>query len=705
MSRQRLIIACDPKKMGTRPARTRIWYNDDMSAHGTRLNARWKSRLLFFLVALASISAYLLLAPFNVADGIGQWLDGDYGKLTNDGLRILNGELLYRDIGTLYPPAMDYLVASVFRIFGDSILTLRITLALMGAGTLVLVFFMTRAMSSAWCALAATLIALLIGPVCLNYPYASWSCIPLGLCMVLAEYSGWKRNSAKCRLLAGMLAGTIFSFKPNWGIFALAALICSQSLGSLLAYDGSNRLTLGGRLSTFLVSGAGGLILGLSLVLMRKHLIASNLAAFILPTCLIALEGGILLRTCAMQGRAPAMSILPTLNSSVGFALVTIPWIAYFFFKLGANLFYQFLIYPSTVFAKGFFVPLPAPSPEAIVLVFLSCFQGIMMLKGRAPFSARATFLGIFGLFGFALLCRLVPLVREGILTTKSGEYDKWGFAFACYVPLAVHAGMGCVLARDILNIETVDRSRTYLSLCLWIYSIAAFHVFYPLMDIYHLIWPLAPVVALGATFLFRSLEFWKTKTPDGFAERRQKTVRCLSVLIVPLFMGLFFGLPIFKYFVKAGKTPFQVTINGFSPIRSRRGGILMPERRADDINNVVDFVQSSTSPGKTIFDMTGSLFYFLADRHNPIRWAYLQPDFFSPEEIEDVRRTIESLRPRLVVTSSVAEWNISANYPVLYSFIYAKYKPLRTFGEYQVLSLRNTNSLSGGERTDGREN
>lgn len=50
----------------------------------------------------------------------------DYGESLQNGIRILQGQLLYRDIWAFLPPADNYFPALILKIFGESILAVRI---------------------------------------------------------------------------------------------------------------------------------------------------------------------------------------------------------------------------------------------------------------------------------------------------------------------------------------------------------------------------------------------------------------------------------------------------------------------------------------------------------------------------------------------------------------------------------------------------
>src|ERR1700747_3708869 len=61
------------------------------------------------------------------------WVDPDEGIILQGAQRILDGQVLYRDFFSFFTPGSYYLVALVFRVFGDSYLVAHTALALLGA--------------------------------------------------------------------------------------------------------------------------------------------------------------------------------------------------------------------------------------------------------------------------------------------------------------------------------------------------------------------------------------------------------------------------------------------------------------------------------------------------------------------------------------------------------------------------------------------
>ena len=101
-----------------------------------------------FLFSLAYLCVFLRYSS----------LEPDEGIVLQGAQRILNGQIPYRDFFSFYTPGSFYLVAAALKLFGDSFLVARLSLAIAGAGCSVLTYLLaTRVCSSGYALLAAAL--------------------------------------------------------------------------------------------------------------------------------------------------------------------------------------------------------------------------------------------------------------------------------------------------------------------------------------------------------------------------------------------------------------------------------------------------------------------------------------------------------------------------------------------------------------------
>src|SRR5438067_12684026 len=86
-------------------------------------------------------------------------LEPDEGIVLQGAERILAGQVPYRDFFSFYTPGSFYLVAWLFRIFGDSFIVARISLAVVGAVCSVVTYVLARRVCSRGIALFAAVLA------------------------------------------------------------------------------------------------------------------------------------------------------------------------------------------------------------------------------------------------------------------------------------------------------------------------------------------------------------------------------------------------------------------------------------------------------------------------------------------------------------------------------------------------------------------
>src|SRR6266568_6076225 len=79
--------------------------------------------ILVFLFSLTYLCAFVRYSS----------LEPDEGILLQGGLRILDGQIPYRDFFSFYTPGSFYLLAGAFKVFGDSFVVARLSLAVTGA--------------------------------------------------------------------------------------------------------------------------------------------------------------------------------------------------------------------------------------------------------------------------------------------------------------------------------------------------------------------------------------------------------------------------------------------------------------------------------------------------------------------------------------------------------------------------------------------
>src|SRR5260370_2300984 len=109
--------------------------------------------LLVFLFSVVYLCAFLRYSS----------LEPDEGILLQGAQRVLDGQIPYRDFFSFYTPGSFYFVAAVFKVFGNSFVMARLSLAITGATCSVLTYSLARRVCSRGFALFAAALATVAG--------------------------------------------------------------------------------------------------------------------------------------------------------------------------------------------------------------------------------------------------------------------------------------------------------------------------------------------------------------------------------------------------------------------------------------------------------------------------------------------------------------------------------------------------------------
>lgn len=173
----------------------------------------------FLIASTVLIVAAVVYAPlFNRSNVLSHSIG--YNLYASE--RVLEGAVPYRDFHTLYPPAIFYLNAALFKWFGVSLLTALLGVLVFKVLTVVMIYLSGRQiMSRGWAAASALSALLWLRP---NGPFKS---VPMhygALFLALAMYfliKNENRQKLTWCFLAGASLGAVALFKHNIGAYAL----------------------------------------------------------------------------------------------------------------------------------------------------------------------------------------------------------------------------------------------------------------------------------------------------------------------------------------------------------------------------------------------------------------------------------------------------------------------------------------------------
>lgn len=160
----------------------------------------------------------------------------DEGVIVYGATRVLDGDVIFRDFWSVYPPGQFYLLALLFKIFGPSLLVVRGTSILVHFGLVVCAYVLARRLVSDARALFAGLGTLLaLGSYrYYGYPVPTALLLTLLSCIFLARFLTERRS--RDLLKAGMGTGLAIVFRHDLGSYAflsqaavLALTACAEA--------------------------------------------------------------------------------------------------------------------------------------------------------------------------------------------------------------------------------------------------------------------------------------------------------------------------------------------------------------------------------------------------------------------------------------------------------------------------------------------
>jgi 4-amino-4-deoxy-L-arabinose transferase-like glycosyltransferase len=167
-------------------------------------------------------------------------MDPDEGIVLQGAHRILRGEVLYRDFFSFFTPGSYYLLALLFKIFGDSLLVARTVLVFFGGVCSVITYLLARRACSRNAALfVACIVTLTTLPyrflVLHNWDSTFWACLAVYCAVRFLESSNWK-----WALGLGSLTSFTFLFEQSKGA-GLALGLCGGFIALALLEKRSAR--------------------------------------------------------------------------------------------------------------------------------------------------------------------------------------------------------------------------------------------------------------------------------------------------------------------------------------------------------------------------------------------------------------------------------------------------------------------------------
>jgi HEAT repeat protein len=641
--------------------------------------------------------------------------DGDILQLIS---RVAHGQQPYIDFASGYTPLFFYWHAALLRAFADNLMAIRWSLVLANSLTLWGLYVLARtAMPAAFAVISPLVYAAIIpvfpGEFCsFNVPYPAWYTTPLtvaaALAMVRWTRDGWPGAAA----IAGLAAGLAFSFKPNAGLFALVAaalvLVCvvpppsALRAGAAVTGEGTRasfeqRRWVRGGLWWMLVLGLGCSISGV----FGGHVIDREARVFLWPIfALLAMRVAYRRIAPANGARLAARFVASCIALGLGFAGVTIPWLAYYLVQLGWYRFVHEVLFIGSGYEQFFYSPFHEATKWDYGTVVAAMAVAVVARAVRAGRLRAAIPLGLLaaGAAAAGLYIALLAPMPEGVQRAVASRVQDLSFGLCLLAHWAgvallwrawsVAAGRQQALPAAAVRLVTILAP-----------AVAMFLGIYPRSDFMHLIISVAATLVLGALLLSRVATMWTR----GRGRRAASALR-LGFAVPVVLVAAVLAAP-------AGRLWWEMRGLGgvrFVSLDLPRAPIVMEDgrhRRLGHLRAAVNYLESVTTADDALFPFPDlNLVNFLTARRNPGRQGYFQPGWPSHAVEAEVVQALRAQQPPYAVVLAAHAPFITAApayYFMLREYIGAHYVEAARFGPYVILRRRDLPARAVNATTD----
>jgi hypothetical protein len=606
----------------------------------------------------------------------------DEGYFANQAVRVVHGEVPYRDFDTLYTPGLLYLNAGLFALFGGPhIIALRL-LAWAGRVALaVSLYVLARPLARPfWAAVPALFVLLGLDTAPMFWwPHPGWLSAA-GTAIVVRSLARLPALSESRRprwlFFVGASIGLVFAFKQNAGVF----LGMGAAVFLLLQGADAPRRPVSRPLRLTQAVGVCATIAAL-FWLVRPHLdieVGAYLVAPVVAVCCLSLNNPV------CSGGEPLRARLTFLASmALGFACVTIPWV----FALGIALdgrLDRLGGFVGSVEQAGLFAPMHLPNSTdlAAVLAFtLAAVAALRIVADRRWPIAIAAGCSTLILVGFT------TGFDQSLVRGLVGRPWQLGSGLPTLLPsFAFWAGLW-VARRPILR-TSEWQLRWYLTA-----GAFAFLTEYPINDLAHLAWSAGVLLVVGCIVLDRLHNWlavrWRLTTAS-------RVLLLVTLLLVPAFAALSVLSWRLHGVLRRDAITGLVRLHNFERSDSvpALDGLWVPSEQVQEVAELRNTLQSTTLPDEPIFVYpTAPLIYVVAERPNPTRYEHLYPGTVPTTELIRVVDSLQESGVRTVVVSSHSLLNgqAVAGGGIVDDYLRTHFREVWRSGEYGILQrVRN---------------
>lgn len=237
---------------------------------------------LVLLVVLAVSSAYVL---WHLGRG---WVPHDEGALAQSAERLLHGELPHRDFDDIYTGGLSFLNAGAFRLFGTTLLSMRLVLFAVFLGWVPVVYYLASRFVAPLGAGGVTLLAVVWSLPNYSAPMPSWYNLFLATFGVAALFRHMESRHRRWLVVAGFTGGLSFLVKIIGLYYVAGVLLYFVFHAHALARAGAGSAPRRANGYAATVSLALVLFVAAVAAVVRHQLYASEVVHFVIPSLIIA---------------------------------------------------------------------------------------------------------------------------------------------------------------------------------------------------------------------------------------------------------------------------------------------------------------------------------------------------------------------------------------------------------------------------------
>jgi hypothetical protein len=639
-------------------------------------NAQSTRRDAFVLAGLtaAALLFFGLLAPYGLNIG-------EEGATVYLIARTAGGQRPYIDFISGYGPAYFYWHAALLRLFGSNLLVLRCFLVLVNSAAVLLLYVVARRLLPRRWALLAALAYPALVPIVpavsypFNIPYPAWYAVTLWLLGLHLVQRWCADGRLRWLFLCGVLAGLSFSFKPNSGLFNLAAAALAVACVAAAPGIADRRPWQSAVWAAVLVSALAGVAL-----VLRIHLVGREGPIFALPVFGVVAASLAGRRRADNKSTSPAASLLALL---LGFA-ATLPWMAWYLAQLGWAGFAHDVLFLNTGYEQFFYLAYRALGIRDLALVAVAAASlGLAAACARGWIGGRLVGVALLPVtVGVAAWLLFFAPMPEGFQKAVLQRVQDASFGAV----LVIHVALIAVLSRRA-RLTRRDVQREVQLVVLGLAAVCCYLDAYPRSDFFHLSYSAPLTWVIGVWLMWRVVRRWQKALPQlSNGIDRGARVALMAALVVV-------ATPQLKVAGQVAWHTIRPADSSLMRLALRRAPLLVRRDVAASVRDLVplvSYLETVPTRSRALFTFPNlDLISFLCGRDTPARIGYFNPGWPDHLVEAEVVDALEDRPPEVAVVADPASLffaDAPAYYVLLRDLIERRYVPFGRVGGYTLL-------------------